>query len=67
MRKPCRDGGAWAPVRFVVVYSNQLAEQHAQAYSTAQRREAEELARHIAHVEKRPFACEADAVAAIAE
>jgi transposase len=58
---------ALAPVRFVVVYSTQLAQQHAQAYSTAQGKEAGELAQHIAAVEARRFACEADAEAAVAE
>jgi transposase len=55
------------PIRFVAVYSNQLAQQHAQAYITAQTKEAEELAQHIPQVEARRFACEADAEAAIAE
>jgi hypothetical protein len=54
---------ALAPVRFVVVYSTQLAQQHAQAYSTAQGKEAGELAQHMAAVEARRFACEADAAA----
>ena len=58
---------ALEPIRFVAVYSNQLAQQHAQAYITAQTQEAEELAQHILQVEARRFACEADAEAAIAE
>ena len=58
---------ALAPVRFVAVYSTQLAEQQAQAYSKAQSREAEDLVQHIAQVAGRPFACAADAEAAIAE
>jgi hypothetical protein len=59
--------GALAPIRFVAVYSNQLAQQHAQTYSTAQAKEAQELALYITQVEARRFACEADAEAAIAE
>jgi transposase len=63
-----RDGRvALAPVRFVAVYSTQLAEQQTQTYGKAQCHEAEELAQHIAQVEARHFACEADAQAAIAE
>lgn len=56
-----------APVRFVAVYSNQLAQHHEEAYSKAQVREAEALAEHGAQVQRRRFACEADAEAAIAE
>ena len=56
-----------APVRFVAVYSTQLAQQHAEAYGKAQAREALALAEHVAQVERRRFACEADARAAIAE
>jgi transposase len=58
---------AWAPVRFVAVYSTQLAQQHEEAYGKAQEREAEAWAEHVAQVERRRFACEADAQAAIAE
>ena len=58
---------ALAPVRFVAVYSTQLAEQQEQAYGKAQNREAQELAQHQAQVETRHFACEADAQVAIAE
>ena len=58
---------ALAPVRFVAVYSTQLAAQQAQAYSKAQSREAEDLVQHLAQVAGRPFACAADAEAAIAE
>jgi transposase len=58
---------ALAPIRFVAVYSNQLAQRHAHAYDKAQRREAQALAQHIAQVERRRFACEADALSAIAE
>lgn len=57
---------ALEPVRFVVVYSTQLAQQHAQAYSSAQSKEADELAQHIARVEAQRFACAADAEAACA-
>ena len=56
-----------APVRFVAVYSTQLAQQHAEAYEAGQRREAAALAQAIAEVEARRFACEADAEAAIDE
>jgi transposase len=56
-----------APVRFVAVYSTQLAEHHEEVYGKAQRREAEALAEHIAQVQGRRFACAADAEAAIAE
>jgi transposase len=56
-----------APVRFVAVYSTQLAQQQAEAYGKAQVREAEALAEHVAQVQRRRFACEADAEAAIAE
>jgi transposase len=55
------------PIRFVAVYSNQLAQQHAQTYITTQTKEAEALAQYITQVEARRFACEADAAAAIAE
>jgi transposase len=58
---------AWAPVRFVAVYSTQLAEQHRQTYGKAQSHEAEEVAPHIAQIEAHHYACEADAQAAIAE
>lgn len=55
------------PLRFVAVYSNQLAQQQAQTSITAQTTEAEELVQYITQVEARRFACEADAEAAIAE
>ena len=58
---------ALTPIRFVAVYSNQLAQRHAHAYDKAQSREAQALAQHIAQVEGRRFACEADALSAIAE
>jgi transposase len=54
-------------VRFVVVHSSQLAQQHAQSYAAAQAKEAAAVADHVQHVQARWFACEADAVAAIAE
>lgn len=56
-----------APIRFIALYSTQLAQQHEQSYSQAQAREAQALAAHIAQVQSRPFACEADAMGAIAE
>jgi transposase len=56
-----------APVRFVAVYSSQLAQHHEAAHGKAQVREAEALAEHVAQVQRRHFACEADAEAAIAE
>jgi transposase len=56
-----------APVRFVAVYAAQLAQQHEHAYGKAQVREAEAFADHVAQVQRRRFACEADAEAAIAE
>jgi transposase len=55
------------PVRFVAVYSTQLAQQHAEAYEAGQRREAAALGQSVAEVEARRFACEADAEAAMAE
>jgi len=54
-------------VRFVVVHSSQLAQQHASAYATAQAKEAERVADHIRRVQARSFACVADAEAAIAQ
>ncbi len=56
-----------APVRFVAVYSSQLAQHHEEAYGKSQEREAKTLAEHVAQVQRRCFACEADAQAAIAE
>jgi transposase len=56
-----------APLRFVAVYSTQLAQQHEQASGKEQRQEVEACAQHIAQVEARRFACAADAEAAIAE
>ena len=58
---------ALAPIRFLAVYSTQLAHQHEQAHSKAQSREAEALASHVAQVQSRQFACQADAERAIAE
>jgi transposase len=52
---------------FVVVHSSQLAQQQTQTYSAAQAKEAEAVAAHSTQVQARWFACEADAVAAIAE
>ena len=48
-----------APIRFIAVYSTQLAQHHEQSYSQAQAREAQALATHIAQVQSRPLACEA--------
>jgi hypothetical protein len=58
---------ALAPIRLVAVSSHQLAQQHAAASGTAQGREAETFAEHVAQVQRRRFACEADAEAARAE
>ena len=54
-------------LRFVVVHSNQLAQQQTQAYTAAQEKEAEVITAHVKHVQARWFACEADAAAAITE
>jgi transposase len=54
-------------LRFVVVHSSQLVHQQTQTYAAAQTKEAEAVADHVQHVHARWFACEADAVAAIAE
>jgi transposase len=56
----------WAPMRFVAVYSTQLAQRHAEAHANQQQKEAKSLATPIAEVECRPFACQADAEGAIA-
>ena len=53
-------------LRFVVVHSSQLAQQHAQAYAAAQAKEAAAVADHVQYVHAQWFACEADAAAAIA-
>jgi transposase len=58
---------AQEPLRFVVVHSSQLAQQHAAAYATAQAKETERVADHIRRVQARSFACVADAEAAIAQ
>jgi transposase len=55
-----------APMRFVAVYSTQLAKRHAEAHATQQLKEAKSLATQIAQVESRPFACQVDAEGAIA-
>jgi transposase len=55
------------PLRFVVVHSSQLAQQHASAYATAQAKEAERVADHIRRVHAHSFACVADAQAVIAQ
>lgn len=56
----------WAPIRFVAVYSTQLAQRHAEAHARQQEQEAKSLATHIAQVQARQFACQADAEGAIA-
>src|SRR5262249_60712484 len=53
-------------VRFIVVHSSQLAQQHAQTYASAQAKEAEALADHVRQVQAQWFACRPDAEAAIA-
>src|SRR6266571_942018 len=54
-------------LRFVVVLSNQLAQQAALTYAKAQTQEAVRVAEHIRRVEARRFACAADAEAALAD
>jgi transposase len=53
-------------MRFIVVHSSQLAEQHAQTYASAQAKEAEAVADHGRQVQAQWFACRPDAEAAIA-
>src|SRR6516162_10614275 len=53
-------------VRFVIVHSSQLAQQHAQTYAGAQEKEAETIADHVRQVQAQWFACLPDAEAAIA-
>jgi transposase len=55
-----------APMRFVAVCSTQLAQRHAEAHARQQEQEAKSLATHIAQVEARQLACQADAEGAIA-
>jgi transposase len=55
-----------APMRFVAVYSTQLAQRHAETHTTQQLKEAKSLATYIDQVQARPFACQADAEGAIA-
>ena len=54
------------PVRFLVIHSSQLAQQHASAYATAQAKEAQQVAAYRQKVQAQSFACQADAQAAIA-
>jgi transposase len=54
-------------VRFIVVHSSQLAQQHARSSAATQAKEAAAVADHVQQAQARWFACEADAVAAIAE
>src|SRR5215813_7908661 len=49
-------------LRFLVVHSSQLAQQHTQTYASAQEKEAEALADYVQRVHARWFACEAEAV-----
>ena len=58
---------AVAPVRFVAVYSNQLAKHHEESYSPSQEREAAALAEPVAQAHRRRCACAAAAEAAITE
>jgi transposase len=53
-------------MRFIVVHSSQLAQQHAQTYASAQEKEAEAIADHVRQVQAQWFACRPDAEAAIA-
>jgi transposase len=53
-------------LRFVVVHSSQLAQQQSHTYAVAQEKEDAAVADHVKHVQAQWFACEADAVAAIA-
>ncbi len=55
------------PLRFVVVHASQLAQQQAQAFATAQGKEAGAVADYIRWVAARSFACLADAEAAMAQ
>jgi len=55
-----------APMRFIAVYSTQLAQRHAEAYARQQEQEAKSFATHIAQVQCRQFACQADAEEAMA-
>jgi transposase len=57
---------AMEALRFVVVRSNQLAQQQAQSYAAGQAKEAEALADHVQRVQVQWFACLPDAEAAIA-
>jgi transposase len=54
-------------LHFVVVHSSQLAQQQAQTYAAAQRKEVKAVATHVKCVEARWLACRADAEAAIAD
>ena len=54
------------PVRFLVIHSSQLAQQHAAAYATAQAKAAKRVAAYCHKVQAQRFACQADAQAAIA-
>jgi transposase len=58
---------AMEELRFVVVHSNQLAQQQAQSYAAGQAKEAEAVADHVQRVQAQWFACLPAADAAIAE
>jgi transposase len=53
-------------LRFVVVRSNQLAQQQTHTYASAQGKEAEAVTEHVQRVHARWFACLPDAEAALA-
>src|SRR5262245_17730506 len=54
-------------LRFVIVPSSQLAQQHTSTYAVAQEKEAQAVADHMQRVRARWFVCRPDAEAAIAE
>jgi hypothetical protein len=54
-------------LRFLVVHSRQLAQQHTPTYASAPEQAAKALTDHVQQVHARWLACEADAAAAIAE
>jgi hypothetical protein len=53
-------------VRFIVVHSSQLAQQHTQTYAVAQEKEAKAMADHVQRIHARRFACLPNAEAALA-
>jgi transposase len=58
---------AMEELRFVVVHSNQLAQQQAQSHATGQAKETAAVAAHVAQGQGRWFACLPDVEAALAE